>query len=669
MKKKRKIIILGIIFFTVFLYIYCFFPIINYNENINEKPWRIVLYDRFGKIITDKQKKNWYFTKLEKKDYKNFKDLEIVKDIVKIEDKNFYNHFWVNIFSKFRAIKNNIINNKIVSGGSTITEQYIKNKYFLWKKRTYLQKIREAFLALNFSFFYSKDEILEKYLNEIYFWNNIYWLKSASKIYFNKEKLEKLNQEEIVLLISLINNPWVKSLNEKNFKNYFKKIKNKLNYNFDNKILKLKKIKNLDKFPFVTQRALEQFYKENINNKINNQEKPINQIEIILYTTIDSEFQEFSKKMLNETLDSLKWKNVTNGALIWFNPKTMEVLIYLGSKDFYSKNIDWEVDVIKSKRQLWSTLKPFLYLEALQNKANQDDFLIDLENQYNSFKEWKTYISENYSLKEYGLVRLKKAIWNSLNNASVRLAKEIWLVKVWKFFKDYWIDLKYNPEHYWYSLVLWNPCISLENLAISYVNLLPEFSIKKDRKLNFINNKYSFKIDELDNKKNIDKNKFLLYNILRNPDNRDISFWVNSILNTSIFQAVKTGTSSDFRDNVVISYNPNFILWIWIWNNDNSSMKWVTWITWAWYLWHQIIEKAISKNIIMSYNYKIPKWIKKSNYCLDEKCFRKEVIFVKDDKKYSSSIIENKYYKSDIFENPSIFELNKIKDLGFNVIK
>ena len=648
---NKKNILLGIWLAIIIFIIYCFFPVLNYREDIEKSAGRIVLYDRFWEIITDKQKKNWYFIKLKKEEFQNFEDLKIIKNILKIEDKNFYNHFWVNVFSKLRAIKNNIINKKIVSGWSTITEQYLKNKYFLKQKRNYLQKTREAFLALNFSIYYDKWKILEKYLNEIYFWNNIYWLKSASKVYFNKN-INELNDEEITLLISLIHNPWIKYLKQKSFSKYFEKIKNRLWFNFERKIFKLKKINNIDKFPFVTKRALEEL--DFLDKK-----------EIIIKTTIDSNFQEFSKNMLNDTLKSLKWKNVTNWAVLWFNPRTMEVLIYQGSKGFYDRIIDWQVDVLTSKRQLGSTLKPFLYLKALKNWAESDDFIVDIENEYNSFQKWKTYISENYSLKQYGLVRFKKAIWNSLNNASVRLAKELWLVEVWEFFKNYWIKLDKQAEHYGYSLVLWNPSISLENLATSYINLLPDFDLEKDRKLNFILNQ---------NKKNygskkIDKNKFILYDILKNPDNRDISFWVNSILNTSIYQAVKTGTSSNFRDNVVISYNPDFILAIWIWNNDNSSMKWVTWITWAWYLWHQIIEKAIKKRIILDLNYETPKSVKKVNYCLDKKCFRKEQIFKKTWKEFKSSIIDREYYNQDIFEKLDDYEFKKLKNLNFNIKK
>lgn len=605
----KKILILFLIWVINFL-IYCFYPIIFLKQDISNSPWRILIHDRNWILITDKAKKWWY----KENNITYNKDFEIIKNILIIEDKNFYYHFWTDLLSKFGALKSNIFLWKMLSGWSTITEQFIKNKYFKSNNRNILQKLRESFLSIMFSIKFNKQEILDNYLNNAYFWNNIYWLIWASNIYFNKNNLDKLTPEEITILISLLHNPWIKSLGETNFNSYFEKVKAKLWYDFKNTITNLKLKENIDIFPFVTN--------ENIS-------------------TIDFELQKFSKEILNKTLDGLKDKNVTNWAIFAINPKTNEILIYQWSRDFYSKLIDWEVDVIKSKRQPWSTMKPFLYLNALENWINPDDLIIDLESEYNSFQDWKTYISNNYSLKEFWLVRFKKALWNSMNNASVRLAKELWLQNVYNFYKKYWFDLPFSAEHYWYSLVLWNPDISIKNLVKSYSILFNDLT---------------------------DKNKFLLYDILKDPDNRDISFWVNSILNTSILQAVKTWTSTDFRDNLVISYNPNFVIWIWIGNNDNSSMIWVTWITWAWYIWHQIIEKAILLWYIKDEKINIPEWIIESNYCLDEKCFRKELIYKKDNKDYFSRIIDNNYSKKDLAEKISIEEEQRIYDMWYNLI-
>lgn len=649
----KKYIIIILLILTVSFLAYCFLSLINYDWS--KKPWRIFIKDRNWIIITDKANEFWY-----KKEIEIDFNSQFVKDLLNIEDNNYYSHLWIDIISKLWALKSNILEWKIVSWWSTITEQYIKNKYFQNNKRTILQKLREAILALYFSLTNKKNIILSYYLNNIYFWNNIYWIWWAIETYFWKTEINELTHEEITLLISLIHNPWVQSLSEKNFRQYFNKIKNKLWYNFDITINKLNTKENIDRFPFVTINKNKFLLEKNI-------------------VSVDSELQQYAKDILNTTLDKLVEKNVTNWAIFAMNPKTQEILIYQWSRDFFSKEIDGQVDVIQSNRQMWSTLKPFLYLMALENWANPDDLILDLENQYNTFDTDEIYVSNNYSLKEYWLVRFKKALWNSLNNASVRLASELWLEKVYNYYKDYWFNLPESSDYYWYSLVLWNPSIKLVDLVMSYSKLLPNLfqSINQETTSSQIfqqettssqpsplEEKEQDQIINLMTEDEVLENqtKFLLYDILSDPDNRDISFWVNSILNTSIYQAVKTWTSTDFRDNVIVSYHPDFVIWIWVGNNDNSSMIWVTWITWAGYIWHQIIEKAIELWYINNQEISVPEWIEQSSYCLDEKCFRKELIYKKQWKEYFSRLLEWKYSSKDLYEKLNSEEIERLKD-------
>ncbi len=607
--KKKIFLFLGIS--AVSFISYCFFPIVFFDENNPNQPGRILVEDRNGAIIIDKPNKFWY-----KNSSKINLNSDFVKNLITIEDKNFYSHFWIDIFSKLWALKNNISSFRIVSGWSTITEQMIKNKYFLENKRTYLQKAREAFLALSFSAYYSKDEILEEYLQNIYLWKNNYWVSSAIEVYFQKENLAALSNQEQVLLLSLVKYPGIENTSELFFQNYFEKIKQKLWFNFENKVYLLPKKQSVNILPWW----------EN-------------------YPTIDAKLQKFTKSIIHTTLQQLADKNVTNAAVYAINPKNWEALIYQASRDFNSKNIDGEVDVIASQRQMWSTLKPFLYALALENWAGSESFLVDLDTQYESFQSDKSYTSSNYNLKNYGLVRLKKALWNSLNNASVRLVQHLWLQESFEWYEKLWFDFEYQAEHYGYWFVLWSPSLSLKSLVENYVKLIPNWEINN--------------ISE--------ETKFLLYDILSDPDNRDLSFWVNSILNTSMQMAVKTGTSSNFRDNIVISYHPDLVIWVWVGNNDNSPMTGVTGITWAGYIWHQIAEKAIELWYIRNAKISTPQNISQANYCLDTKCFRKENIYVDTTKinEYFSAIADDIYDSRDIFIHISQEEKNLLEDMWF----
>ncbi len=624
MKRQTKYFLLILSLFTVAFLIYCFFPILTHTDSQNTAPWHIFLTDRNGKVITDKATQYGYKKELifwsgssgEENEQKLLSS-EFVKDLIFIEDKNYFSHWGINIPAKLRALRDNMAG-KNMSGWSTITEQYIKNTYFLGYERNYLQKIREALVAFVFSLWYSKHEILTSYLETVYFGNKNFGLAAAMEVYFKKDDVSKLSQEERVLLLSLLRNPGITRLDDAQFQDYFEQVQYRLGYNFTPSYTwKLETKKNIDMFPHVTQRTLGN------------------------HSSIDATLQSFSQEIVQETLKGLAEKNVTNAAVFALNPKTWETLIYLGSKDFYATDIDGQVDVIQALRQPGSTMKPFLYLLALESGAHPDDLILDIESEYNSFQEGKVYISENYSLKEYGLVRLKKALGNSFNNASVRLSRELGLQKVYDFYKTYGLNLPESPEYYGYSLVLGNASITLESLVRAYSKLL---DLKKPE-------------------------KYLLYDILSDPDNRDVSFWVNSILNTSIAQAVKTGTSSDFRDNLVISYHPDFVLWVWLGNNDNSSMQGVTGITGAGYIWHQIIEKAITLGYITEQKIPVPQEVVRTSYCLDTACFRKEMIFTQQGSEFASRLTEWVYAEQDIFEKLSSYEQEKLQDLWVHIQK
>ncbi len=739
----KRIIFITSFLLTVLFLTYCFYPVIIYDTKLSQHvnhspaeslaPWRIYLIDRNGEVITDKMYPNGYYKFIDTSECfsppqspstegeanlgeQGEFSCKFVQALIQVEDKNYYSHWGVNLPAKLRAIRDNF-SGKRVSGGSTITEQYVKNKYFKNHKRSYLQKMREAVLALYFSlprggrwlsesedggskFITQKNHILNIYYHDAYFGNHLYGVGAAIEVYFGKESLEDLTEEEIVILLSLLHNPGIQSLEEEYFRTYFDQVKQRLGYDFKRTYTgKLPQKNNIDRFPFVTQNAKKlpllpghsflpldegELWVLPHRGKVNYEVREdtlewrcpkdggsCSWVESTL--SIDAELQQFSKDILNQTLSELKGKNVTNGAIFAIKPSSWEVLIYQGSKDFYASDIDGQVDVIQARRQPGSTMKPFLYLLALESGANPDDLILDIESEYNSFQEGKVYISENYSLKQYGLVRLKKALGNSFNNASVRLGRELGLQKVYEFYEKYGFEFDFWAEHYGYSLVLGNPSIPLEGLVRSYAQLLPattppvfvnsDIPLHEGEQVDFQKKQESPSWREMSEGQRERVNKFLLYDILSDSDNRDVSFGVNSILNTSIPQAVKTGTSSDFRDNLVLSYHPDFVLGAWIGNNDNSSMQGVTGITWAGYVWHQIIEKAISLGYISDREIPLPEWITNTHYCLDSKCFRRENIYSRSEKQYESRLAEGSFAREDVYESLSQYEISKLEEL------
>lgn len=628
---------LYIVLLISIFFLWIFIPIFLYDF---PSPGSTIIYDRNHNLITNISDQDGYMIPVNVEKYDSLYSIRIIRDLLTIEDKRFLDHLGIDLLAKIRSIYLNIsLKTKI--GWSTLTEQLVKNTYFPNSERNLIQKVRESILSIFFSLFFSKETILEKYINTVYFWNNIYGLQTASVTYFDKYDLWLLTDEEIVILLTLIHNPST-DFSQENPSQYFSTVRNRLWYNFISTISQLKKHKNYDIFPFITQKSRE------ICSGIHYDVVFFIELDCekwIFRSTIDANLWQFTRNKMWENIQKLSDKNVTNAAIFWVNPQTLEVLIYEWSRGFYAKNIDWQVDVIQSPRQPGSSVKPFLYLLALKNNIAPDNLLVDINQEYSTYKPGFSYTSENYSLKEYWLVRLKESLWNSFNNSSVRLAQHLWLNQVYNFYKIHWFQLDKPPEFYWYSLVLWNASIKLYDLVMSYVELVPK--------------------PELDG--NINAEKFLLYDILSDPDNRDVSFWVNSILNTSILQAVKTGTSSNFRDNTVVSYSPDIVLGVWFWNNDNSPMIWVSGVSWAGKTWHAIIEYMIQRCYIQNKSIKIPELISLTEYCLDTHCLRKELNYMKKWNIFYSAIRDNIFDHRDIIDTLNAFDREKLKNLNFHI--
>lgn len=634
---KKKIILVLIIGVALFE-AYSLFPILFYKWN--NLPWSIIFKDRNWIEITNKANKYWY--SIPRND--SISEIywsEFTKKLLLIEDKQFKSHYWINLRAKTRALRDNLITLWISSWGSTITEQYIKNKYFVFNKRSFLQKIRELNDSFVISFFKSKEEILAEYLDTIYFWDNIWWIYWAIDKYFNKKSLLDLNDEEINILLTKVRLPWVDFSSER-FMKYYNKVKSRAKLKFERKYFILNPKRDYDLFPFVSRVALS---KERFINK---------------RLTIDKKLQEEAENIVFWETERLKEKNVNWWASIWIIPYTREILFYVWWKNFEKS----EVDLVKNRNLVWSTLKPFLYLLAMEKWASPDSYLIDFRANIEDSQKWSHYISRNYNLKEYWAIKLKEALWNSLNNTAIRLIEKIWVVNFYNFMENIWANFNSSAFNLWPGIVLWTAELSLENLATCYISLIPDLGYKKWRKLNIFYEKNAKKEDKND----VKSEKIMLENILKNPNNRGISFGTKSILNTSVPQAVKTWTSNDFKDNLVISYSKDLIVWVWVWNIENESMLWVTGITWAWKIWHNIIEKAISLWYISenSNEYKNEK-IEEFYSCLDKECVRKErSIKRKNDIFYSfdrDKIIDDR----DFFIAPTKDEILKLKLAGFTI--
>lgn len=200
--------------------------------------------------------------------------------------------------------------------------------------------------------------------------------------------------------------------------------------------------------------------------------------------------------------------------------------------------------MITRRRSVGSLLKPFIYLLALRSGADSEDYILDDKTIYETGVDGKYFIPENYNPKSYGPIRLREALGNSLNAATVRITDIIGITNVYNALRGFGLSLDHDVGYYGYGISLGTVETSMENIISSYRSLL-EYS---------------------------DPNIWQIAHILSDSRNRARTFGISSILNTSIPQSVKTGTSTDFRDNWAVSYSPDAIIGVWVGNTDGSSM-------------------------------------------------------------------------------------------------
>ncbi len=618
---KKILLILGC---TIFL-IATFF-IIDIWKTIQQKPnitfGHILLKDRNGKIITDKWRIGGYSI-----NYTGSLDTPLVRAIIEIEDARFYKHNGINLKAKIGSIYQNFQAGEVVRGWSTITEQYIKNAFYNTEKRTVLQKIRESLAAIIIERQYRKDEILRKYLSLVYMWN---WLYGINTISAGSDS----DNDTILDVITRLKFPNVTEKNRSAVAEYRKFVSSKLN------IIPTREIKEtitkksaIDLFPLVTERIDNEIsnYCKNIKNTLDQWTLQIHEDicmspDISMKLTIDADIMSKILTTSRWVISSLIWKNVNNAAIYILHPKTYKILVYIGNTNAQEK-----IDMIDRPRSVGSLLKPFVYLLALRSGVDAEDYILDEKTAYETGVDGKYFIPENYNPKSYGPIKIREALGNSLNSSAVRITDILGINTVYNWLKEFWIILDQDASYYGYGISLGTVETSLENIVKSYT----QFS----------------KIE--------DPNIWQINNILSDSRNRARTFGVSSILGTSIPMSVKTGTSTDFRDNWAIGYNPDITIGVWVWNTDGSSMWDVSGVSWAGPIWHNIVEILIWEWIIKNIKNPAPEPLKQIPFCLDIECNRKELSYTKKTTTPQSRPIDSTYFSSDFYGNLTSEEKEK----------
>jgi len=513
----------------------------------------------------------------------------LLKTTIFREDRYFYKHFGVNPLSLLRAGTVNLKNRKFMLGGSTITMQVAKIMEGR-KGKNILKKIKEILLAIKLEILWSKKNIISYYLNRVYYGNQLFGCESASQFYFGKSAKE-LTLAQSAFLSVIPSSP--SSLNPyKNLSKLEKKAKSLIKEMYlkgwisreDYEIAMAERIEIKKPFnPLLAPHFVFRILKEEEENLYNYSE---------IKTTIDYYLQKEAQNILKMHLKNLKEKGVSQGAIIVMENKTGEILVWIGSKDFWDEESSGQIDGCIIKRQPGSALKPFLYAVSFEKGFTPSTILPDIPT---SFKEGnKLYVPRNYTYDFSGPVRLRVALASSLNVPAVYVLSKVGRPLFYKELLSCGFEsLERGDRFYGLGLALGSGEVTLLELVRGYSAFARRGILMREKKvISYKRGDGSIELPkEIKGRRIFDEKVcFLITSILSDNYSRGLGFRENSPLNFPYQVAVKTGTSEGFRDNFCIGYTRDWTVGVWVGNFEGDSMKNVAGVTGAGPIFHSIMD-------------------------------------------------------------------------------
>lgn len=572
------------------------------------------------------------------------------------EDAEFYSHPGFSLRGILRAIIQDVKTGSL-QGGSTITQQLVKNT-LLTPEKTITRKIKELILSVEVETIYSKDEILEMYLNEVSYGGTAYGIEEASKSYFGKD-VENLSLAEGALLAGLPKSPTLYSPFGSNPELAFERQKEILHLMVVNKYITEEQALSAEeeKLHFVSKKTeikaphFVMYIRQLLVDKYG--EDVVEKGGLEVTTSLDLAIQEASEQIVKTEVDKLKNLHVGNGASLVINPQTGEILSMVGSKDYFNIEDDGNVNVLASLRQPGSSIKVVNYAYALSNGLTPASIIDDSPITF-YIPGTTPYTPVNYDGQFRGNVSLRSALAQSRNIPAVKVLATYGVAKMVEQGQKMGITTWNNPSDFGLSLTLGGGAIKALDLAKVYATLANSGQTPDLMPILEVKN-YKGDILEKDTPKltpAIDERiAFLLTDILKDNNARAPEFGYNSylVIKNHPEVAVKTGTSNDLRDNWTVGYSQNYLVLTWVGNNDNSPMSHVaSGVTGASPIWNKIMTTILTGQTSIDWN--APKGVSKVNICSStgtlpcDGCSTKQEWFLDETKptKYCTSTSQTK---------------------------
>ena len=544
------------------------------------------------------------------------------------EDPNFYRYtVGFDPVAIIRAVYYVFSEGEAVSGASTITQQVARKLMLSAEERnsrTPLRKIREIILANEMvrSGKYSRDDILEIYLNEIYYANQAYGIEAAAQTYFNKSAKD-LTLAEGSMLAGIPQSPvlWDPVLHKQNTlrrQSDVLRLMAKVGFITQSQIAPAQREIESKTFtaPPANYSPVAPHFMQYVRDQLNAQfgAEGLYRKGLRVYTTLDIKVQTIAEQAIKEQISKLAEKHVTNAATVVMNPQTGEILAMVGSADFNNAAISGQVNVALALRQPGSSIKPFTYLAALEKGWTPSTLYWDISKGYQN-QYGQVYTPKNYDGKFHGPMLMREALARSMNIPAVDTLNFVGVPEFLAYTKKFGINFPENPA-YGLAITLGGAEARLIDMTGAYAVLannglrVPPTAIRKVESADG-----TFVCDYLQQSAisnqpsavagnivcNVPKREqivsaehtYLITNMLSDNTARVKSFGPNSVLKLSRPAAVKTGTTNDYRDNLTMGYTPDLVVGVWVGNSDNSEMKGTTGVTGAAPIWAEIMEKAL----------------------------------------------------------------------------
>ena len=540
-----------------------------------------------------------------------------------IEDQNFYHHLGFSLQGIARALRNNVFGQQL-QGGSTITQQLVKTA-LLTPERTIQRKLREAVLTIGTELIYSKDDILEMYLNHIPYGGTAYGIEAAAQRFFGKNSKDLILSESAFLAglpqaptrYSPFTNPeQAKARQYEVLRRMFEDgyiSQEEADIAFEKELAFVAATTDISAphFVFYVKDLLEQTYGL----------QTVERGGLRVTTSLDLEIQDYAQASVAAEIDELEGYRVSNGAALVTKPNTGEILAMVGSRDFFNDEVDGKVNITTRLRQPGSSIKPINYVTAFQTgKLAPASILLDIPTCFLVTGQ-PLYCPKNYDNSHHGVVSVRSALASSYNIPAVKALAVNSLEAMIATASAMGISTFTDSSQYGLSLTLGGGEVTMLDMSTAFgtlanqgvkVSLKPILKVEdyqgnllEEYKPEVTAETLSWFFEEGEENNRVDEEHEGLVRVL----NREPAYMVSDIISDNVARssafgsnselripdktvAVKTGTTNDLRDNWTIGYTPELLVATWVGNNDNTPMNpfVVSGVTGAAPIWNSIMS-------------------------------------------------------------------------------